>query len=68
MLLTTSGRYLFNFYALTLTPSQKEATETFTTVFEQISSSPKAVFINEKAFLRDGRELFTMARLFSDCG
>jgi hypothetical protein len=48
-----TGRYAFNGYALTLTPSNGAPPETFTTVVEEITPSPKAVFINDKAFLRD---------------
>jgi hypothetical protein len=50
-----TGRYALNGYTLTLTPSDGGTPETFTTVFEEINPSPKAVFINDKAFLRDGR-------------
>jgi hypothetical protein len=50
-----TGRYTLNGYALTLAPSSGEPPETFTTVFEEVNPSPKAIFINDKAFLRDGR-------------
>jgi hypothetical protein len=50
-----TGHYTLNGYALTLSSSDGAPAETFTTVFEEINPSPKAVFINDKAFLRDGR-------------
>ncbi|HEY1948206.1 MAG TPA: hypothetical protein VGG97_14440 [Bryobacteraceae bacterium] len=50
-----TGRYTLNGYALTLAPSGGEPPETFTTVFEAVNPSLKAIFINDKAFLRDGR-------------
>lgn len=51
-----TGRYTMNGYALTLSPSNGAPQETFTTVFEENSASPKAVFIDDKAFLRDKRQ------------
>lgn len=50
-----TGRYVLNGYLLTLNPSDGQPPEIFTTVLEEISSSPKVLFIDDKAFLRDGR-------------
>ncbi len=49
-----SGQYKFDGYTLTLTPSSGEP-ELYTAVFENQDPDPKAVFINDKAFLKDGR-------------
>jgi hypothetical protein len=48
-----SGRYTFDGYALTLTPSEGNPPETFTTIVETVSSTPAAIFIEDTAFLRD---------------
>ncbi len=48
-----SGRYAFEGYTLTLTPASGEP-ELYTAIFENQDPNPKAVFINDKAFLKDG--------------
>jgi hypothetical protein len=49
-----SGQYKFEGYTLTLTPSSGQP-ELYTAVFENQDPDPKAIFINDKAFLKDGR-------------
>jgi hypothetical protein len=48
-----SGQYRFEGYTMTLSPSNG-APELYTVVFENQDPSPKAIFINDKAFLKDG--------------
>jgi hypothetical protein len=48
-----SGNYRFDGYTLTLAPAGGP-TETYTAIFENQDPNPKAIFINDKAFLRDG--------------
>lgn len=47
-----SGHYTIDGYTLTLTPASGGGPDLYTIIFEEISTSPKAVFINDKAFLR----------------
>ena len=47
-----AGHYTIDGYTLTLTPQDGQPPELFTIIFEEISPSPKAIFINDSAFLR----------------
>jgi hypothetical protein len=49
-----SGRYQLEGFTLTLTPADGQAPELYTAVFENQDPNPKAIFLNDKAFLRDG--------------
>jgi hypothetical protein len=49
-----SGHYRIEGYTLTLMPSNGPP-ELYTAVFENQNPDPKAIFIDDKAFLKDGR-------------
>ena len=50
----TGGRYQINGYTLTLTPAGGGPPEVKTVVFEDANPSPKAIWIDDEAYLRDG--------------